>query len=381
MIQQDLAATPIPVAASLPSSQPAPAHDAPVLQAFPVQFHGMARDYFGIWLVNVLMTVITLGIWSAWAQVRTNRWFYGHTLINGHAFEYHATPLQILKGRLIAIALIAVISVASYVSPRLYVLLLVLIIVAMPWAINTGLRFSACMTSWSNVRFDFYGRYWRAFAVFLLLPIIAMATFGLLAPLHSKLQGRYLADGYRYGGASFACAPRLSELYRALCRSALLVIAVAAPGFLAAYLLSMSAGIPFTWESLLWAFVFGASYIVWPAILGVYAALFVGGLYYGACVRNEIYSQTTIQGGHRLQSLLSPLRYVWIVMSGFLATAVTLTLAYPWARVRQHRYLAQSTTLLAAPGLDAFVSRRRRAPGSFGGEFSELEGFASAASI
>ncbi|MFD4841400.1 YjgN family protein [Achromobacter sp. NPDC058515] len=364
MIQHDRAAAPLASPASFRAAKPPLAHDAPVLQAIPVQFHGMARDYFGVWLVNVLLTLITLGVWSAWAKVRANRWFYGHTMIKGHAFEHHATPLQILKGRLIALALILAVSAAIFFAPRFGIFLFAMAAVAVPWAINAGLRFGACMTSWSNVRFDFHGNYWRAFVVFLLLPIAAMATLGLLAPLHARQHGRYLAGGYRYGGASFACAPRLSVLHRDLGPSVLLAMGVAAPGLLATYLMSVAAGIPCTLDSLRWAFVSGASHIVWPAIVSVYAALLAGGLYYGACVRNELYNRATIQGGHRLQSRLSPMRYVWIVISGLLATAVTLTLAYPWARVRQYRYLAQSTTLLAAPGLDAFVSRQRCAPGS-----------------
>ncbi|MNX52769.1 Inner membrane protein YjgN [compost metagenome] len=359
MIQKDLGGAPSFGSASLPDTQPSSAQPPLGLQPLPVQFHGQANDYFGVWIVNVLLTVITLGIWSAWATVRTNRWFYGHTLINGHAFEYHATPQQILKGRLIAMALIVSTSVLGYVVPWAEIVFFGLVILAMPWAINAGLRFGASMTSWSNVRFDFHGSYGRAFAIFLLMPIAVMATLGLAAPVHAKLQGIYLAEGYRYGGASFACAPRLGVLYRALGRSALLAIGVAAPG-----LLAFAAGMP-----------------AWFAFAGLYAAVFAGGLYYGACVRNELYNHTTIQGGHCLQSRLAPMRYVWIVVSGLLATAATLTLAHPWARVRQYRYLAESTTLLAAPGLDKFVSEQRRAPSSFGGEFGELEGFASAVSI
>lgn len=117
----------------------------------------------------------------------------------------------------------------------------------------------------------------------------------------------------------------------------------------------------------------------WWVILSGYIALFVAGLYYGASVHNEILNGTTITGGHRLESRLSPLRYVWIIVSGLLVASAALTLAYPWARVRQYRYLMQNITLLAAPGLDEAVSNQQNAPGSFGGEFSELEGFASAA--
>lgn len=360
MNQQDSPAIPITGSGSIADSQPQSPHEAFGLEPLPVQFHGTARDYFGVWLVNALLTVVTLGIWSAWAKVRTNRWFFGHTVVNGHAFEYHATPVQILKGRLVALAVIAAMSVSSYFAPGLYALLFVLGLFAMPWAINAGLRFGACMTSWSNVRFGFHGNYWQAFVLFLIMPIAVMATLGLLAPLHAKLRGRYLAEGYRYGGAAFSCTPRLRVLYGALGRSVLLAAGIATPGL---------------------SIVLATGAAAWPAIAGVYIALFTGGLYYGACVRNELYNQSSIEGGHRLQSRLAPLQYVWIVISGLLATAATLTLAYPWARVRQYRHLAESLTLLAAPGLDEFVTQQQQAPGSFGGEFSELEGFANAASL
>ncbi|MBT9430766.1 DUF898 family protein, partial [Candidatus Symbiopectobacterium endolongispinus] len=68
-----------------------------------VVFHGKSGEYFLIWLVNALLTTITLGIYSAWATVRTCRYFYGNTEINGDRFDYHAEPIQILKGRIIVI--------------------------------------------------------------------------------------------------------------------------------------------------------------------------------------------------------------------------------------------------------------------------------------
>ncbi len=33
----------------------------------PFSFTGTPREYFGIWIVNVLLTILTLGIYSAWA--------------------------------------------------------------------------------------------------------------------------------------------------------------------------------------------------------------------------------------------------------------------------------------------------------------------------
>src|SRR5262245_52514343 len=72
----------------------------------PFQFSASGGEYFRIWIVNLLLTIVTLGIYSAWAKVRRLRYFYGSTQIAGSSFEYHGRPLQILKGRLIAAALL-----------------------------------------------------------------------------------------------------------------------------------------------------------------------------------------------------------------------------------------------------------------------------------
>ena len=69
----------------------------------PVQFTASAGEYFRIWIVNLALTILTLGIYSAWAKVRKKRYFYGHTLIEGDSFDYRANPLSILKGRIIAV--------------------------------------------------------------------------------------------------------------------------------------------------------------------------------------------------------------------------------------------------------------------------------------
>ena len=52
-----------------------------------IQFTGKAGEYFAIWIVNVALTILTLGIYSAWAKVRTNQYFYGNTFLADSAFR------------------------------------------------------------------------------------------------------------------------------------------------------------------------------------------------------------------------------------------------------------------------------------------------------
>ncbi|MBL9131958.1 MAG: DUF898 family protein, partial [Verrucomicrobiaceae bacterium] len=70
-------------------------------RAYPFEFHGRAGEFFRIWIVNVVLTVLTLGIYAAWAKVRTKRYFHGNTLLDGKPFDFTGNPISILKGNLI----------------------------------------------------------------------------------------------------------------------------------------------------------------------------------------------------------------------------------------------------------------------------------------
>ncbi|MBM3540446.1 MAG: DUF898 domain-containing protein, partial [Alphaproteobacteria bacterium] len=51
-------------------------------KTYRLAFNGTAGQYFGIWATNVALTILTLGIWSAWAKVRTKRYFLGNTTLD-----------------------------------------------------------------------------------------------------------------------------------------------------------------------------------------------------------------------------------------------------------------------------------------------------------
>jgi Zn-dependent protease with chaperone function len=73
----------------------------------PFEFRATGAEYLRIWIVNLLLTIVTVGIYSAWAKVRRLRYFYGSTALDGASFEYHGKPLAILKGRLITVGVSA----------------------------------------------------------------------------------------------------------------------------------------------------------------------------------------------------------------------------------------------------------------------------------
>ena len=68
-------------------------------------FTGRTPEYFRIWAVSLCLSLLTLGVYSAWGKVRKRRYLFAHTRLDGSGFEYRASPVAILKGRLIALAL------------------------------------------------------------------------------------------------------------------------------------------------------------------------------------------------------------------------------------------------------------------------------------
>ena len=142
----------------------------------PFQFTGTGSEYFRIWIVNLILSILTLGIYSAWAKVRTNRYFYGNTQIDNTGFEYHAKPLAILKGRLIAVALLLAYVLTDQLYPLASAVLALCLLSATPWVIWKSMQFNARMTSYRNVRFGFHGSLLDSYRYLLFIPLIPLLS-------------------------------------------------------------------------------------------------------------------------------------------------------------------------------------------------------------
>ena len=55
--------------------------DSEIETSLDFTFNGTAKEWFGIWIVNLLLSIVTIGIYSAWAKVRTKSIFTGIPLL------------------------------------------------------------------------------------------------------------------------------------------------------------------------------------------------------------------------------------------------------------------------------------------------------------
>ncbi|GIL02949.1 MAG: membrane protein [Alphaproteobacteria bacterium] len=339
-------------------------------------FTGSGREYFGIWIVNLLLSIVTVGIYTAWAKVRRLRYFYGNTWLDGHNFEYHAQPTRILIGRIIVVGALVAYNLLITLSP-FFAALIIPYLLALPWLVNKSLAFNARMTSYRNVRFGFRGTYWGAFGVFVAMPFAALMTGGLLAPVASHFSNNYLGRHTSYGTARFATDAPIGALYGNFGATILFTIAAAAlcggAGFVIGGGIASFNTIGITGADRDLAAMLEAA-PVFATVVGAYLALFLAYLFYAAGVRNIAFNATTLDGGHRLASSVGRLRYTWILVSNFFATIFTIGLLRPWAAVRTWRYLAASTAFDAAGPMDAFVDDAAPEGNVAAAEFFDIEG-------
>lgn len=179
----------------------------------PIIFTGKAKEYFGIWIVNLLLSIITLGIYSAWAKVRRKKYFYQNTLVEGVGFDYHASPIAILKGRIIAFVLFVLYNILAGLNPILAIGLLVAFMVALPWIITRGMLFNARNSSHRGLRFDFDGKYGQAFLIFVLFPILIVLSLGLAFPFVMHRINKFVFEHHKFGASRFQTAATVKAFY------------------------------------------------------------------------------------------------------------------------------------------------------------------------
>ena len=334
----------------------------------PFEFTGKAKEFFGIWLSNLLLSILTLGIYSAWAKVRSRRFFLGHTLIGGHRFDYHADPKVILKGRAIVVSVLVVMSLVSELSPVLSGTSLVLLMLALPWLANRSLRFNARMTSFRNVRFDFSGTYGKSLLAFVLFPLIGLLSLGLLQPFATRYSGRYLAANYSYGEAKLESDPQLKKLYKGFFQAFTII--------LLPFVVLLAIVAQHDWDLERLILIQDAEATGWLIDLSPFAliiALYLAFFHYRAVARNSILGSLSISGVHQLKSEISGFRLAWIVLSNSFLTLSSFGLLQPWGAVRRWRYETVSLQLISGGSLDEFIGKIQPAEGVIGSEYTDLQ--------
>ncbi len=340
------------------SGQPAAPSAGPT--RYQLKFTGDGQEYFRIWIVNLALTIATLGIYSAWAKVRKQRYFYSNTLLDGSAFGYHAEPLKILKGRIIALVFVGMYFAAVRTSFKATLGMIVLLALVTPWLFVKSRMFTSRVSSWRGIRFNFKEDYRGAYATLLGNLALVVITFGILAPRLTWARYRFLVSRTSFGDEEFTCNARVGTFHSTYWKAVGMTFGViAAFGVLAAILLPAlhlgSAQLPhWAAKAISYGLIFLNYAIIGPILLGFTHARNL----------NEVLNHTDV-GPHRLSGTFRASTLVGLYLRNVLLIIVTAGIYIPWAHVRVARYRCQSIALEAYGSLEQLsASASNAVPGA-----------------
>lgn len=351
-------------AESAPLSEPArPKQSRPVPVTLSFSFNGKAGEYFGIWIVNSLLKIITVGFYSAWAKVRRRRFFYGSTRLKGEQFDYLADPMTLFKGWLIAAGAFLLYSLGTKVSPILSGIIGLIIFVAFPWLLVRSRIFNSLNSSYRNIRFGFRRNYREAYVVFAGLPILMLLTLGLLAPYMIYRQKKFLVENSSYGATPFSFNATAKDFY-------ILSMKVAFGFILVLGLVAAIFGLSGSGEAGA-AAADGVKSMNRLAIIPiislplVYFILMV----YGQTALANLSWNSTKMGNGTFRSTLRTRDMALLFTTNAVAILCSLGLLIPWATVRMTRYRFENLTLVTSESLDdVMAAAGRKGPVSAAGE-------------
>jgi len=384
-----------------PQAEPA-ATDA---QPIPFEFRGNAREYFKIWVVNLALTLVTLGIYSPWAKVRKLRYFYGNTYLDGSSFEFLGSPIAILKGRIIAVLAFASYWLAANFYPAANLVLLPVFAVFFPWVFVKTLTFRSRNSAYRNLTFSYHGGYLQIAAAFFGLPVLIAAVavaifFGAGVPLNlpgnspvklsAEVAGRVgMLLSFVVLGASLAfpyfyyLQKRVFLAPRKFGDSAFTFEAGPAPFYRLMFKLSFFSVVAMVAILIvLWltgAFTKGmpgetvARPVYMPIIVALVVVLAQSLLFvtFITWTRNLVLSAVRI-GEAQLGSRLRVGEIFLLYLTNIIAIVCTLGLLTPWAKVRLTRYQMSKTSLLAPQGTENFTGGPGQSASAVGEELADF---------
>lgn len=281
-------------------------------QHFKLFFHGKGGRYFGIWAVNVILTILTLGIYYPWAKAAVRKYIWNETELDGDRFVFHGTGKEMFRGFIIAYGLIAAMFAVTFFFPLGILLLYLGFILLAPIAIFGAWRYRLSRTSWRGIYFSFRGKIGDFIKLYYTQLFFTIITFGIYAPWMRVAIMKYLFGHSQMGQYELSFKGEGGELFGINILGAIL--------------------------SLLTLYI----YIPWYLTNR-----------FNFTVNNVVVDHE--EGRSRLRSTMEGGNTFWILFSNMLIVLFTAGIGFPWAIIRQYRLYIESVNIPEEINLDALT--------------------------
>lgn len=328
-----------------------------------IYFRGNFPEYFRIWIVNTILTVVTLGIYGAWAKVRNRRYIYSNTEFAGERFDFIADPRKILIGNIIIITLALAYLFGSHVSLVIPGLTLLLIGILYPYFLWKSLRFRVRYTTYRNIGFSFHGSLGEAYLLYLVFNLLNPFCLGLLTPyIHFRRQ-MYFYNNLRWGDQAFRFHGEVGFFWKLFLKVILLIFG---------YFILM--GVMFAGMTV--SGNIGVSLIIFILFYLMIIAGSVGlATYTSVRILNYVLSNSQL-GEFRFNPEYRVREYFSIRVMNTIGVSVSLGLLTPWAEIRRFRYLLENIYVQAEETqLEAITAELQSREGALGESAADIFDF------
>lgn len=359
-----------------------------------VRFTGSGSEYFRIWIVNLLLMLLTLGIYYPWAKVRRLRYFHGNTLVDGAPLDFHGKPIKMLKGYLLVGLLFALYSVAGNFSAVAGLIAFVIVMALWPALLKSSMQFRLANTSWRGMRFRFQGSLPEVYRAVLPMFVPSLAILAALTGVDNPEKPpawyvsvvgvvflvtaavvpwllwnlkQYQHNNYALASLTTKFKASLGSFYMVFLKTfgvMLLAVLLASllAGALAAGLVAMGAA-----GGLRGGRIAGLMGALLGAVAGVFAMLIVVRPYLTSRFQNLVWTRT----GNASLRFLSDLRFrglLGLTLKNWLLVILTLGLYWPFAAVALARMRLEAVTVKTRVSPETLVNQMKGAEGEAAGD-------------
>ena len=150
------------------------------IDAHPLEFTGSGGEYFRVWIVNVLLSIVTLGFYTPWARRRTAQYFYSHTLVAGSPLEFTAQQRKMVMGFVMLMLITLAYNIAANTGQDAAVGVFLLSGAALsPLIWGSAMRFRLGSTRWRGLRLQFTASWKEVYLASWPLFALALVWFGV----------------------------------------------------------------------------------------------------------------------------------------------------------------------------------------------------------
>lgn len=325
------------------------------LREYHAEIHARHSTLLGIYIVNWLLTLLTVGIYSFWGKVKARKYLYGQSEFVGERFAYHGTGKELFFGflKLLIFLLPLALFLIFFQNPIAFAIAYLGFFALLPLALFGSRRYQMSRTSWRGIHFSFRGSLKDCYRIFITGGLLLLVTFGFYFPYFRVNLRRYWMNHTYYGNVPFHYNGKGVDLFHIYIRFVLISIGLAVGSGLLFFIGMTSGKIFFYFAPFLYILIYLGLAVLW--------------MHYEAkeyCFHWEhtFFDQAPFTATMTGWDLLS------IRIKHIIFLVLTLGFAFAWTKIDKLRFLFEKTALLDTPDFAEIHWDERGPTGSAAGE-------------